>query len=290
MRRGGTVTLSAGEYFAARSAREPLAWRAISFPSPWAIPVRACHLTSSLRCSTPSLPRKARAKAPAWACRRCTVLSTNPAASVDITANWRGDAGHHLPAARDGEPMRRNAEAIEDIDIAGRKILLVEDNPDVAEATKALLADLSCDARVAADARQALDMLGEERFDLVLSDIVMAGPMNGLELARRIRTEYPDLPVVLATGYSQPATLAVGEFRSCANPMMFPTSIGRSPGCLPDPTSSHRMFWISEGQTADLPRRAAIVRSPDLEALAAPALSGVGYLELRRHWFAGRTP
>ena len=39
------------------------------------------------------------------------------------------------------------------------------------------------------------------RFDAVFSDVVMPG-MGGVELARRLRADHPDLPVVLTTGYS----------------------------------------------------------------------------------------
>ena len=82
-------------------------------------------------------------------------------------------------------------------------VLLVEDNPHVAEVTTAMLRSLGCSVVAAADATDALRRLDEgERFDLVLSDIVMPGPIDGLTLAGRLRAQYPDLPLVLATGYS----------------------------------------------------------------------------------------
>jgi DNA-binding LytR/AlgR family response regulator len=62
-------------------------------------------------------------------------------------------------------------------------------------------------------AEAALEALAEgEAPDLVFSDIVMAGPMDGLALARRLRQERPDLPILLATGYSQAAERIVDEF------------------------------------------------------------------------------
>ena len=132
--------------------------------------------------------------------------------TVEIDSKLDGGTRVTIYLPRAIEPADRKIEEGEGITVAGRKILLVEDNPDVAEATKALLADLACDAHVAVDALQALGMLNGGKFDLVLSDIVMAGPMNGLDLARKIRAEHPDLPIVLATGYSEPASLAAGEF------------------------------------------------------------------------------
>jgi CheY-like chemotaxis protein len=83
-------------------------------------------------------------------------------------------------------------------------VLLVEDNPDVAKVTTAMLRSLGCSVVAAADGVDALRRLDQgKRFDMVLSDIVMPGPVDGLNLAGRLRAQYPNLPVVLATGYSQ---------------------------------------------------------------------------------------
>jgi PAS domain S-box-containing protein len=83
-------------------------------------------------------------------------------------------------------------------------VLLVEDNPDVAEVTSAMLQRLGCSVVQAADGAGALSRLEQgERFDLLLSDIVMPGPIDGLALAGRVRAQYPDLPILLATGYNQ---------------------------------------------------------------------------------------
>jgi PAS domain S-box-containing protein len=84
------------------------------------------------------------------------------------------------------------------------KVLLVEDNADVADVTSKLLQRLGSSVVVAASGASALDRLERgDRFDLLLSDIVMPGPIDGLALARRVRDQYPDLPVVLTTGFSQ---------------------------------------------------------------------------------------
>jgi len=65
-----------------------------------------------------------------------------------------------------------------------------------------MLSQLGYDVKIAADARRALETLETQRFDLVVSDIVMPG-MGGLKLADTLAKEKPNLPVVLATGYSQ---------------------------------------------------------------------------------------
>jgi len=81
-------------------------------------------------------------------------------------------------------------------------ILLVEDNPDVATASAGLLEQLGYAVRWVSNAEEALAEIDDEGIDLVFSDIVMPGKMDGLALAQTIRSKYPRLPILLATGYS----------------------------------------------------------------------------------------
>jgi PAS domain S-box-containing protein len=81
-------------------------------------------------------------------------------------------------------------------------ILLVEDNPDVAAASTGLLEQLGYAVRWVPDAEEALAEIERGGIDLVFSDIVMPGKMDGLALAQAIREKYPRLPILLATGYS----------------------------------------------------------------------------------------
>jgi PAS domain S-box-containing protein len=81
-------------------------------------------------------------------------------------------------------------------------ILLVEDNPDVAAASTGLLEQLGYAVRWVSNAEEALAEIDEEGIDLVFSDIVMPGKMDGLALAKTIRGKYPRMPILLATGYS----------------------------------------------------------------------------------------
>jgi PAS domain S-box-containing protein len=81
-------------------------------------------------------------------------------------------------------------------------ILLVEDNPDVAMATVGLLEQLGYAVRWVCNAEEALAEIDGDGINLVFSDIVMPGKMDGLALAQAIREKYPRLPVLLATGYS----------------------------------------------------------------------------------------
>jgi len=92
------------------------------------------------------------------------------------------------------------------------RILFVEDDAEVAQATAELLQDIGYQPVEAGDADAALAALERDpTIALVLSDIVMPGRLNGLELARSLRQQRPELPVLLATGYSQYVGAATRE-------------------------------------------------------------------------------
>lgn len=85
-------------------------------------------------------------------------------------------------------------------------ILLIEDDPQVAATALKMLAAIGYDAQHVMDARSALALLlGGRRFDLLFSDIVMPGGMDGIALSRKVRQHFPAQPILLATGYSRAA-------------------------------------------------------------------------------------
>jgi signal transduction histidine kinase/ActR/RegA family two-component response regulator len=82
-------------------------------------------------------------------------------------------------------------------------VLLVEDDPLVMSGTAAMLEDLDHRVVEASSGEQALQILRENAsIDLVVSDHAMPG-ITGLELAERIRAEWPDMPILLATGHAE---------------------------------------------------------------------------------------
>jgi CheY-like chemotaxis protein len=96
----------------------------------------------------------------------------------------------------------------------------VEDNPQVAELAAAVLTEQGHDIERAASAPDAVAVLERDAgFDLVFSDLVMPGGMDGLDLAKLVRQRWPGLPVLLATGYSAAAPRAQSEgFRLLPKP------------------------------------------------------------------------
>ena len=107
--------------------------------------------------------------------------------------------------------MAAAAVSIADINGSGT-VLLVEDNPDVATVSASLLEQLGYTVRRVANAEAALREIELDAIDLVFSDIVMPGKMDGLGLARHLRAIRPDLPVLLTSGYSDAALNVRGDF------------------------------------------------------------------------------
>jgi two-component system NtrC family sensor kinase len=83
-------------------------------------------------------------------------------------------------------------------------ILVVEDNPQVADVTAQMLRAMGFRVEVADRARKALERLeaGVGSIDLLLTDVVMPDGLNGIDLATRVRARFPTLPIILTSGYN----------------------------------------------------------------------------------------
>ena len=92
-------------------------------------------------------------------------------------------------------------------------VLVVEDSRDVAEVTSSLLEQLGYRVVRAENAAEALRHLQQGiGVDLLFSDIVMPGAINGLGLAQICQERFPDIPVLLTSGFSDAAQAADGRF------------------------------------------------------------------------------
>ncbi|CAO4184860.1 PAS domain S-box protein [Methylorubrum extorquens] len=85
----------------------------------------------------------------------------------------------------------------------GQRVLVVEDNVEVGQFATQILEDFGYVTTWAGNAEEALERLGSDGggFDVVFSDVVMPG-IGGIALAEQLKRRFPDLPVVLASGYS----------------------------------------------------------------------------------------
>ena len=79
------------------------------------------------------------------------------------------------------------------------RVLVVDDNASILRFLMSALTSTGCQVTTAATAEQALEVLGDDAFDLVVSDIKMPG-LSGLDLLRAIKGKQPGTPVVLITG------------------------------------------------------------------------------------------
>ena len=147
-------------------------------------------------------------------------------------------------------------------------VLLIEDNPAVADASTGLLEQLGYTVRWVSNAETALREIEANGVDVVFSDIVMPGKMDGLKLARTIRERNPDLPILLTTGYSASARHVRSDFPVLRKPFHLhdlSRELSKLTGQNPGTPTGHRSEAVSNerdarlrGQTTTRPK----VRAP----------------------------
>jgi CheY-like chemotaxis protein len=81
-----------------------------------------------------------------------------------------------------------------------KSILFVDDHEVLARLSCEILEMQGYRAVSAFSASDALEKFEQDKFDLMVTDFRMEG-MNGLELARKVHDKYPDVPVIIVTGY-----------------------------------------------------------------------------------------
>jgi PAS domain S-box-containing protein len=86
---------------------------------------------------------------------------------------------------------------------SGGAVLLIEDNPDVLEVTTSMLHELGFEVTAASGVEMAMQLAQSRAFDLIISDIVIPGEIDGVALARALRAQQPNIPILLVTGYSE---------------------------------------------------------------------------------------
>ena len=109
----------------------------------------------------------------------------------------------YLPLAKADREQRAASRSVRGHQLVTKRVLLVEDNEAVGQFAKGLFEELGQIVTWVQNGDAALELLdaARDKIDLVFTDVIMPG-MNGLELARHIAERWPDLEVVLTTGYS----------------------------------------------------------------------------------------
>jgi PAS domain S-box-containing protein len=110
-----------------------------------------------------------------------------------------------IPQAAAPAPDEGQAAVQEPAAVAAKRVLVVDDNADVREMSAAFLGSLGYDTIEAESGEAALVLLESTTVDLVFSDVIMPGGMNGLQLIDAVRRTYPGVATLAATGYSENA-------------------------------------------------------------------------------------
>ena len=100
------------------------------------------------------------------------------------------------PAATDGSPS-----------VAGLKIIVIDDEPEIAIGMRILLEAMGCSPHTAHNTRDAVTLALADQPDLVIADLRLGGQDDGLQAIAEIRQAYPDTPALLVTGDTDPERL-----------------------------------------------------------------------------------
>ena len=200
---GGTITLSARNETIAAAAGEPLA------PGDYVCLTVAdtgvgMDQATLTRATDPFFTTKGVGKGTGLGLSMVDGMAAQSGGSLRLSSRPGGGttAELRLPCAEDKPAIR--AAAVDPAEAAiPYTILLVDDDALVCSTTASMLADLGHQVRPAASGKAALEILRSgATVDLVLTDQAMPG-MTGLQLAAEIRASWPDLPIMLTTGYAE---------------------------------------------------------------------------------------
>ena len=115
--------------------------------------------------------------------------------------------------------------------LGDEKILLVEDDDDVRSALCQRLSTSGFRVTEASDGTSALKLVSKPtEFDLVVTDLTMPGPVQGMDLVRRIREALGEMPIVILTGYGTDALDELADTSRCirlSKPVSGPLLISR---------------------------------------------------------------
>jgi response regulator RpfG family c-di-GMP phosphodiesterase len=154
------------------------------------------------------------------------------------------------------------------------RVLLVDDNASVLRFLASAFSSNNCQVTTASTAEQALEQLGDDPFDLVVSDIKMPG-LSGLDLLRAVKGKQPSTPVVLITGVPSVNSAVFGLRHGAYDYLPKPFSVTEVKDLIGrvrrDRADGNGNFNYPAGLTEELARRQAGVE----------AISGIGEVALQ---------
>jgi CheY-like chemotaxis protein len=124
------------------------------------------------------------------------VIDSNPGAGTTFRL--------FLPRCNDvPDVVQREPETVSTAPAGNETVLIVEDNAEVLELAVTTIRDLGYQVLTAADGPTALKIVrGDQQIDLLFSDVVMPGGMNGFELISKARAIRKDLKALVTSGYA----------------------------------------------------------------------------------------
>ncbi|QOL51464.1 histidine kinase famiy protein [Massilia litorea] len=130
-------------------------------------------------------------------------IDSTPGRGTTVRMVFPVDGAGDASAQEQDEAARESARA---------RILVVEDNEDVRELAETMLESAGYAVVSAPSGEQALTVLDEgAAIDLVFTDVMMPGGMNGLQLADQVRARRPGTPILVTTGYMDELPAARGQ-------------------------------------------------------------------------------
>ena len=90
-----------------------------------------------------------------------------------------------------------------------KKILIVDDDTVVLSSCKRILESEGYEVSLTSSVKEALQMLEEKKFDIILVDVIMPG-YDGMYLIGNVRENLPNLPILVMSGYPTPETISSG--------------------------------------------------------------------------------
>jgi two-component system, cell cycle sensor histidine kinase and response regulator CckA len=114
----------------------------------------------------------------------------------------------YLPRSDAMAPSGRQPDTAQMPQGHGERVLVVEDNTAMRKIVTAQLRSLNYGVIEAGSADNALEILEHENVHVVLSDIIMPGAMNGIDLMGTIVVRWPNIRVVLTSGFADPKVLS----------------------------------------------------------------------------------
>ncbi len=142
----------------------------------------------------------------------------NGGAAVHVHLPRSAGENAESDAASEREPAQPEADGSSLVDDAGLRILFVEDDPTLRMLTGEVLTELGHRVEVSETAEEALEFLDRQPFDVLLTDVGLAG-MSGIDLARQAGARHPELALVIASGYAvSPAEVGIDRLRTMIKP------------------------------------------------------------------------